>query len=118
MRLLVLHGRTEYKMYQRCQNVKPQRIIVLRYVYHVFVSYTLAPYNILKFIYSEKTTQFCKIFPLLFTVSTVVKSKGKISQNFDAFSEYMNFTTSVMEIEVAHTALWGSLAFPLKRSLL
>ena len=49
MRLLVLHGRTEYKMYQRCQNVKPQGIIVLRYVpvYYVFVSYTLAPYNIL-----------------------------------------------------------------------
>ena len=26
---------------------------------------------------------------------TVVKSKGKISQNFLAFSEYMNFTTNL-----------------------
>ena len=26
---------------------------------------------------------------------TVVKSKGKISQNFVAFSEYMKFTTAV-----------------------
>ena len=49
--------------------------------------------NIINFIYSEKATKFCEIFTLLLTVSTVVKSKGKISQNFVAFSEYMNFTT-------------------------
>ena len=46
----------------------------------------------IKFIYSEKATKVCEIFPLLLTVCTVVKSKGKISQNFVAFSEYMNFT--------------------------
>ena len=45
----------------------------------------------IKFIYSEKAIKFCEIFPLLLTVCTVVKSKGKISQNFVAFSEYMNF---------------------------
>ena len=45
----------------------------------------------LKFIYSEKATKFCEIFHLLLTVCIVVKSKGKISQNFVAFSEYMNF---------------------------
>ena len=44
----------------------------------------------LKFIYSEKATKFCETFPLLLTVSTAVKNKGKISQNFVAFSEYMN----------------------------
>jgi hypothetical protein len=43
---------------------------------------------LLKFIYSEKATVFCKIFPLLLT------KKGKISQNFAAFSEYMNFSTA------------------------
>ena len=48
--------------------------------------------RLLKFIYSEKATKFCKIFPLLLTLCTVVKSKGKIAQNFVAFSEYMNFT--------------------------
>ena len=37
--------------------------------------------------------KFCEIFPLILTVSTVVKTKGKISQNFVAFSEYMNFRT-------------------------
>ena len=31
-----------------------------------------------KFIYSEKATKFCEIFPFLLTVCTVVKSKGKI----------------------------------------
>ena len=46
---------------------------------------------LIKFIYSEKTTKFCEIFPLLLTVCTAVKTKGKISQNFVAFSEYMNF---------------------------
>ena len=45
---------------------------------------------LLKFIYSEKATKFCEIFPLLLTVCTVVKSKVKILQNFVAFSEYMN----------------------------
>ena len=49
----------------------------------------------LKFIYSEKTTKFCELFPfLLLTVCTLVKSKVKISQNFVAFSEYMNFNKS------------------------
>ena len=98
--------------------------------------------KLVKFIYSEKATKFCEIFPLLFSsvfrililqvpsvnrifplrlltagaislflnitgaiapVAPVlntplllsyvvpVKSKGKISQNFAAFSEYMNF---------------------------
>ena len=47
----------------------------------------------LKFIYSEKATKFCEIFTLLLTLCTVVKSKLQISQNFVAFSEYMNFTT-------------------------
>ena len=41
--------------------------------------------------YSEKATKFCEIFPLLWTKVHTVKSKGKISQNFVAFSEYMNF---------------------------
>ena len=45
----------------------------------------------LKFIYSEKATKFCEIFRLLLTSVHTVKSKGKISQNFVAFSEYMNF---------------------------
>ena len=44
-----------------------------------------------KFIYSEKATKFCEIFTLLLTGTTYDKSKVKISQNFVAFSEYMNF---------------------------
>ena len=44
-----------------------------------------------KFIYSEKVTKFCEIFTLLLTGTTLDKSKVKISQNFVAFSEYMNF---------------------------
>ena len=46
----------------------------------------------LKFIYYEKATKFCEIFPLLLTTVHTVKSKEKILQNFMAFSEYMNFT--------------------------
>ena len=45
-----------------------------------------------KFIYSEKNTKFCEIFTLLLTGTTQDKSKVKISQNFVAFSEYINFT--------------------------
>ena len=48
-------------------------------------------HNEVKFIYSKKAAKFCEIFPLLLTTVHTVKSKGKISQNFAAFSEYMNF---------------------------
>ena len=43
----------------------------------------------LKLIYSEKTTNFCEI-DLSYVVT--VKSTLEISQNFVAFSEYLNFT--------------------------
>ena len=46
---------------------------------------------VIKFIYSEKTTKFCEISILLLTGTTQDKSKVEISQNFVAFSEYMNF---------------------------
>ena len=55
---------------------------------------------IVKFIYFENATKFCKIFPFLLTVCTVVKSKRKISQNFVAFSEYMKFTSYLCEISL------------------
>ena len=44
-----------------------------------------------KFIYFEKATKFCKISNLLLPYVVQVKSKVEISQNFVAFSEYMNF---------------------------
>ena len=40
--------------------------------------------------YSEKATKFWKISTLLLSVYTVGKSKVEISQNFVAFSEYVN----------------------------
>ena len=46
---------------------------------------------IVKFIYSEKATKFWEIFTLLLSYVVPVKSNVKISQNFVAFSEYMNF---------------------------
>ena len=51
-------------------------------------------HGLLKFIYSEKATKFWEIFTLILTTVHTVKSKMKISQNFVAFSEYMNFTES------------------------
>jgi hypothetical protein len=47
----------------------------------------------IKFIYSEKATKFWEIFTLLLFYVVLVKSKVKISQNFEAFSEYMNFNS-------------------------
>ena len=65
----------------------------------------------IKFIYSEKATKFCKIFTLLLTVCTAVKSKVKILQNFVAFSEYMNFAMTFPSFSLAGskillTATW------------
>ena len=50
--------------------------------------------TLVKFVYSEKAKKISEIFLLLLTTVHTVKSKGKISQNFVAFSEYMNFNFS------------------------
>ena len=46
---------------------------------------------IIKLIYLEKTTKFCKISTVDLSYVVPVKSMVEISQNFVAFSEYMNF---------------------------
>ena len=60
------------------------------------IDYFYIKFRDLKFVYSEKAT---KIFTLLLTAVHTVKSKGKISQNFVAFSEYMNFTIRDFKIQ-------------------
>ena len=49
-----------------------------------------------KFIYSEKPTRFCEISTVNLSYVVPVKSTVEISQNFVAFSEYMNFTRSAV----------------------
>ena len=49
-----------------------------------------------KFIYSEKATKFFEISTLLLSYAVPVKSKVEISQNFVAFSEYMNFNLNTI----------------------
>ena len=44
-----------------------------------------------KFIHSEKTTEFCEISTLRLSYVVPVKSKVEILQNFVTFLEYMNF---------------------------
>ena len=46
---------------------------------------------IIKFIYSEKATKCCEISTVDLSYVVPVKSTTEISQNFVAFSEYMNF---------------------------
>ena len=46
---------------------------------------------LLKFIYSEKATKFCKISTVDLSYVVPVKSTVEILQNFVEFSEYMNF---------------------------
>ena len=45
----------------------------------------------LKFIYSEKATNFCEISTIDLSYVVTIKSTVKISQNFVAFPEYINF---------------------------
>ena len=47
--------------------------------------------SVVKFIYSEKATKFCEIFTNYLSYVLPVKKLLEISQNFVAFSEYMNF---------------------------
>ena len=48
------------------------------------------------YLYPEKATKFCEISSLHLTGTTYDKSKVEISQNFVAFSEYMNFIAPIV----------------------
>ena len=59
-------------------------------------------YKSLKFIFSEKATNFCKISTVDLTGTTYDKSMVEILQKFLAFSENMNFKKKefiIMKIE-------------------
>ena len=58
---------------------------------HNLLSISLTVYIQVKFIYSEKATKFCEISIVNLFYVVKVKSTVEISQNFMAFSEYMNF---------------------------
>ena len=47
---------------------------------------------LLKFIYFEEAKNFCEIFTIDLSYVEPIKSTVEISQDFVAFSEYMNFT--------------------------
>ena len=66
---------------------------------HILQLHTI---QLVKFINSEKASKFCKIVALLLTTVHTIKSKVKISKNFVAFSEYMNFILST-EIKVINS---------------
>ena len=55
------------------------------------ISYTEILVEVVKFIYSEKTTKFCKTSTLLLSYVVPVKSKLEISQNFVALSECISY---------------------------
>ena len=74
-----------------------------------------------KFIYSEKATNFYEISTVDLSYVVMVKSTVKISQNCVAFSEYINFTNKQLltftiailnrfEFEVSHSILSTTLA--------
>ena len=56
----------------------------------------------LKLIYFEKATKFCQMSTVDVTGTTEDKSTVEISQNFVAFSEYMNFNIQENEIKDEH----------------
>ena len=55
--------------------------------------------SILKFIYSEKATKFCKISTLLLSYIVPIKSKVEILQNCVVFSENINFKNMACLVE-------------------
>ena len=89
---------------------KVLRYVISNYIIKSFQKNFHLCTSVLKFIHSEKATKFCEIFPLLLTVCTVVRSKGKISQNFMAFSEYMNFNSKEKSTKIWTQTITGTLA--------
>ena len=59
----------------------------------IFTKYQINLEDKVNFIYSEKATKFWKISTLDLSYVVTIKSTVEISQNFVAFSEYMNFNT-------------------------
>ena len=51
----------------------------------------LSKCSLVKFIYSEKATNFCEISTVDLSYVVTVKYLVEISQNFVAFSEYINY---------------------------
>ena len=76
-------------------------VIILRFPFYCLSTHISnasdTHFILLKFIYSEKATKFCEILLLLLTTVHTVKSKVNISQNFVAFSEYMNFKKQITQ---------------------
>ena len=60
-----------------------------------------------KFIYSEKARKFCEISTVDLTVTTEDKFKVEISQNFVAFSEYMNFNEESIASDCKNQVIWA-----------
>ena len=61
--------------------------------------------SVVKVIYSEKATKFCKISTLLLSYVVPVKSKVKISQNVVASSEYMSFKSFWLKEAILYQSL-------------
>ena len=59
----------------------------------------------LKFIFSEKATKFCEISTVDLSYVVPVKSTVEISQNFVAFSEYINFNAILIRGQIMPTKL-------------
>ena len=68
----------------------------------------------LKFIYSEKATKFCEISTVYLSYVVTVKYTVEISQNFVAFSEYMNFTEQLRS-RFMLAKIWLTLTLKIQR---
>ena len=75
-------------MLQSLERKEAFSIHTLRFLLYVLV--------LLKFIYSEKATKVCKISIKYLSYVLPVKKFVEISQNFVAFSEYMDFICTVL----------------------
>ena len=79
---------------------RKREVVIERYIFDIFGHKTQSfkvHNSLLKFIYSEKATKCCESFTLHLSYVVPVKSEVKISQNFVAFSEYMNFNLDFLK---------------------
>ena len=82
------------------------KIVSSQFLYHIKVQY------------SEKATQFCKISTLLLSTVHTDKSKVEISQNFVAFSEYMNKFWTTQFFWVGHFDFFCFISMKISRRFL
>ena len=77
--------------YSKAAELSSFYLLLLKTFVECWMHFRYKLHSLIKFIYSKKTANFCEISTVDLSYVATVKFTVEISQDFGAFSEYMNF---------------------------